>query len=149
MRPSKNRLILALTDAGNLSGTVAAAERFASAIDTFKVGLQLYTRYGPDLVRGLKTVGKVFLDLKATDTPDTVYDASREAARLGVDLFTVHAEGLTAMREARRGVDDMANAGFCSHELQYAGLPPRVRRSVAVGAQRTPDQAAPRLQPQP
>lgn len=107
---TNDRIILALADAGSLAETIAAARRFTPAVGVFKVGLQLYARYGPELVRGLKTIGKVFLDLKADDTPDTIYDFSREATWLGVDFFTVRAEGLTALREARRGVDEMAAA---------------------------------------
>lgn len=71
-------------------------------VDFFKVGLQLYTREGPGVVRALKGRGhRVFLDLKLLDIPNTVARAVASAATLGVDLLTVHAQGgPTMLREA-------------------------------------------------
>src|SRR5215207_10020791 len=60
----------------------------------FKVGSRLFTSAGPDFVRGLVREGaRVFLDLKFHDIPNTVAGACREAVRLGVVLFNVHAAG--------------------------------------------------------
>lgn len=71
-------------------------------VDFYKVGLELYTREGPGVVRALKGRGnRVFLDLKLLDIPNTVTRAVASAAALGVDLLTVHAQGGPAMlREA-------------------------------------------------
>ncbi len=68
----------------------------------FKVGLELYTRAGPDVVRRLRDHGKrVFLDLKLHDIPNTVAGAVRAAAALDVELITIHtAGGLPMMRAA-------------------------------------------------
>ncbi len=66
----------------------------------YKVGLELFTREGPPIVRALRERGKrVFLDLKLHDIPNTVAAAVRAATRLDVELLTVHAVGGAAMME--------------------------------------------------
>jgi len=69
----------------------------------FKIGSQLFTRCGPDIVREVQGLGKkVFLDLKFHDIPNTVAKAAKGAAALGVSLFTLHAMGGRRMIEAAR-----------------------------------------------
>jgi orotidine-5'-phosphate decarboxylase len=64
----------------------------------FKVGLELYTAYGKDAVKAVQdSGGRVFLDLKFHDIPNTVSRAAEEAVKLGVDMFNLHASGGTEM----------------------------------------------------
>ncbi len=69
-------------------------ERLQGQVGAFKVGKQLFTRCGPDVVRMVRDHGgDVFLDLKYHDIPNTVAMAGIEALRLGVWMFNVHALG--------------------------------------------------------
>lgn len=73
----------------------------------FKVGKQLFTSAGPDLVRKIVGMGEdVFLDLKYHDIPNTVAKAGLAAAALGVRIFNVHASGGRKMMEAVRNEMD-------------------------------------------
>jgi orotidine-5'-phosphate decarboxylase len=60
----------------------------------FKVGMQLFTKEGPSVVEDIiKAGGKVFLDLKYHDIPNTVASTAKEVMSLGVSIFNVHASG--------------------------------------------------------
>jgi len=66
-----------------------------------KVGMELYYQEGPAMIEELKTQGhRIFLDLKLHDIPNTVKQAMKGLARLGVDLVNVHAAGGTQMMKA-------------------------------------------------
>ncbi|MBV9926698.1 MAG: orotidine-5'-phosphate decarboxylase [Acidobacteria bacterium] len=81
----------------------------------FKVGSQLFTKAGPELVRRLVGDGaRVFLDLKFHDIPNTVANAAREAVRLGVALFNVHAAGGSEMmrRAAEATAEEASRLGL-------------------------------------
>jgi len=89
----RRRLIVALD-----VSTAAAAQKIVAAVGdsalTYKVGMQLYTAEGPQIVRDLIASGRrVFLDLKYHDIPNTVGAAVSEAAKLGVSMLTIHAAG--------------------------------------------------------
>ena len=96
----KDRLIVAL-DVANASQADALAARLAGRAGMLKVGSQLFTSAGPELVRRLVARGeRVFLDLKFHDIPNTVAHAVEAAAGLGVALVDVHALGGRAVLEA-------------------------------------------------
>ena len=89
--------IIAL-DVGSAREALALVERLPGA-DFVKVGLQLFTAAGPDVVRALRGLGRrVFLDLKLHDIPNTVAKAVESAAALEVELLTLHAAGGSASR---------------------------------------------------
>ncbi len=99
--PSKNRIVLAL-DVDSDREALAIVDELRDAVGLFKVGHQLFTAYGPDIVRRITGAGgRVFLDLKYHDIPNTVAKAAAEAVKLGVSIFNVHAlGGLDMMRAA-------------------------------------------------
>ncbi len=93
MKNPRDRLIVALDVA-----SAEQAKRIVSAVgesaQIYKVGKQLFTAEGPQIVRDLVAAGsKVFLDLKFHDIPNTVASAVAEAAKLNVTMLTVHASG--------------------------------------------------------
>ncbi len=97
---AKDRLIFAL-DVDSLDEAKSWVERLQGKVGVFKVGKQLFTRTGPDVVRMIRDAGgEVFLDLKFHDIPNTVAMAGVEACRLGVRMFNVHALGGREMMAA-------------------------------------------------
>ncbi|RMG17895.1 MAG: orotidine-5'-phosphate decarboxylase [Deltaproteobacteria bacterium] len=95
-----DRIIPAL-DTADADVALGLAERLSGTVTHVKVGLELFSAHGPDLVRRIRTLGlEVFLDLKLHDIPNTVRGAARAVAGLGVRLLTVHALGGAEMVEA-------------------------------------------------
>ena len=90
---ARSKIIFAL-DVDNFNAAKHWVATLSGHVGMFKVGKQLFTAYGPDIVRMIEDFGaEVFLDLKYHDIPNTVAMASREAARLKVKLFNLHALG--------------------------------------------------------
>ncbi len=90
---AKSRLIFAL-DVEDFAATKRWVSSLADHVGMFKVGKQLFTACGPEVVRMIRdSGGDIFLDLKYHDIPNTVAAASVEAARLGVKLLNLHALG--------------------------------------------------------
>lgn len=99
--PDPARKIIVALDVDEISRARALVEQLSGRVGAFKIGKQLFTRCGPAAVRMVhERGGRVFLDLKFHDIPATVALASREAARLGVFMFNVHAAGGSAMMRA-------------------------------------------------
>jgi orotidine-5'-phosphate decarboxylase len=93
----KDKLIVALDVASPAEARVLVAE-LRGLVGMFKIGSQLFTIAGPELVREIVGSGaRVFLDLKFHDIPNTVAAAAQAVTRLGVSMFNVHAGGGTEM----------------------------------------------------
>ena len=93
MRAAKDKLIVAL-DVGSASRALDLFGELRDISGMFKIGSQLFTAAGPDIVRQIISQGgRIFLDLKFHDIPNTVAAAGVEATRLGVSIFNVHASG--------------------------------------------------------
>lgn len=89
----QRRLVFAL-DVDSFEEARSWVNQLQGKVGAFKVGKQLFTRCGPDVVRMIRDHGvDVFLDLKYHDIPNTVAMAGVEALRLGVWMFNVHALG--------------------------------------------------------
>jgi len=103
---AKDKLIVAL-DVDHASRALELHESLRDCAGMFKIGMQLFTAAGPELVRQIVSRGSlVFLDLKYHDIPNTVAMAAVEATRLGVSMFNVHASGGREMM--KRAADAIA-----------------------------------------
>ena len=96
---AKDKLIIAL-DVETPDKALALAKDLRGVAGMFKVGSQLFTSAGPQIVRDIIALdSKVFLDLKFHDIPHQIAGAARAAAELGVSLFTIHASGGSEMMQ--------------------------------------------------
>jgi len=94
------KIIVAL-DVATKAQAVALVEQLREQISFFKIGLQLYTAEGPEIVRAVLATGaKVFLDLKFNDIPSTVARTVEAASNLGVRMLTIHLSGGSDMIRA-------------------------------------------------
>jgi orotidine-5'-phosphate decarboxylase len=109
MELAKEKLIVAL-DVDSTDRALDLFHGLRDVVGMFKIGLQLFTTAGPDIVRQIVTSGgRVFLDLKFHDIPNTVAAAGVAATRLGVSIFNVHASGGAEMMKQTIGaVGDIA-----------------------------------------
>jgi len=105
-----NRIIIAL-DMDDQKKVLSFVKELNPALCRLKVGKELFTLYGPKLVKKLQKQGfSIFLDLKFHDIPNTVYKAVLAACQLNVWMLTIHtAGGSEMMRAARRAVDESAH----------------------------------------
>ena len=96
-----NQKVIVALDVGSREEAIHLVKQLHDLAGMFKVGSQLFMAAGPAVVREIiDGGGRVFLDLKFHDIPNTVTQAAVEAARLGVSMMTIHASGGRAMMEA-------------------------------------------------
>lgn len=96
----QNPIIVAL-DVPKLETALSLVEQLAPVVGAFKIGSELFTIAGPDIVRRVRAAGaSVFLDLKFHDIPNTVAKAVEAAVHLDVQMLTVHAGGGSEMLRA-------------------------------------------------
>ena len=104
----KERLIFALDVGAGMEDALSWVDRLRDHVGLFKVGKESFVRFGTEVVRQIRTRGgKIFLDLKFHDIPNTVARAAEAACELGVAMFNLHALGgmrmMTDAADAVRG----------------------------------------------
>ena len=146
---SKDRLIVAL-DVPSAAQARQLVQSIGESASTYKIGKQLFTAEGPELVRELVASGrKVFLDLKFHDIPNTVGAAVRSAAELRVSMLTVHASGGSKMLKAAAEAATQSSAkpmvlavtvltSMSDTDLQEIGVAGRPEPGTAPGSACSP-----------
>lgn len=147
-RPERNAAVIAdpkvivALDYADASSALDFVSKLDPAACRIKVGKELFTAAGPQLVEKFVERGfGVFLDLKFHDIPNTVGKACEAAARLGVWMLNVHASGgLAMMQAAREGVERAGSNPFLiavtvltsmdQSTLHQVGVPGEVRKQV-------------------
>lgn len=108
-------------DVSNSEVAIRTTKELKGYVDVFKVGLELFTSEGPAIVSKIKEAGgRVFVDLKFNDIPNTVAGAVKSITKLGADYIDIHASG---------GPDMMKAAVEAAHEeAERSGLvsPPKI-----------------------
>ena len=145
----KNKKLIIALDVETTTKALDLVKQLHSVAGMFKVGSQLFTAAGPQIVRDIIAHdSKVFLDLKFHDIPHQVAGAARSAAELGVSLFTIHASGGSEMM--RRAVDSVneveAKTGVRSAVLAISVLTSMDETILAeIGVSSTPAESVLRL----
>ena len=104
MTKAADKIIVAL-DVATKERALELVKQLRGEISFFKIGLQLYTAEGPDIVRAVLSTGaKVWLDLKLYDIPNTVARAVESASTLGVQMLTIHLSGGSEMIRAATAI---------------------------------------------
>jgi orotidine-5'-phosphate decarboxylase len=107
---AKQNPIIAALDVPTAEAALKLAQQIAPAVGAFKIGIELFTSAGPDIVKKIRATGaSVFLDLKFHDIPNTAAKAVASATRLDVQMITIHASGgLEMMRAAEESAQQAA-----------------------------------------
>src|SRR5271170_7302352 len=107
----RNPILVAL-DVPTADAALKLAGELAPVAGGFKIGSELFTSAGPDIVKKIRERGAlVFLDLKFHDIPNTVAKAVASAVRLDVQMLTIHTSGGgEMMRAAEKSAQDTAKS---------------------------------------
>ena len=142
----QNPIIVAL-DMSKPEVALQLAGKLAPVVGAFKIGSELFTSAGPEIVRKIRATGaSVFLDLKFHDIPNTVAKAVAAAVQLDVQMLSIHTSGgMDMMRAAEKAAQDNANelgfqpplvlgvtvlTSFDTSELNETGVPSDVGKQV-------------------
>ncbi len=137
MTKNTDKIIVAL-DVPTKKQALALVDQLRSQISFFKIGLQLFTAAGPDVVREVRATGaKVFLDLKLYDIPNTVGRAVESVADLDVQMLTIHLSGgenmARAAVQARKKTSILGVTVLTSFDepaIRELGIPSKVEEQV-------------------
>ena len=131
---TEDKIIVAL-DVATKEKALELVQQLRDQISFFKIGLQLYTAEGPEIVQAVLAAGvKVWLDLKLYDIPNTVARAVESASHLGVHMLTIHLSGGSDMIRAATGArtNDMMILGVSvltsatEQTLRETGIPEKI-----------------------
>jgi orotidine-5'-phosphate decarboxylase len=145
---ANEKLIVAL-DVDTAEKALKLVRELHTVAGMFKVGSQLFTSSGPQIVRDIIALdAKVFLDLKFHDIPHQVAGAARSAAELGVSLFTIHASGGSEMmRRAVESVEVVAQRGGVRSKVLAISVLTSIDATILsqIGVTSTPEESVLRL----
>ncbi len=132
MTKDNNKIIIAL-DYSNKNDVISLCQKLNPSECRLKIGKQLFTKYGPEIVNQLQDKGfEIFLDLKFHDIPTTVYKACVEAYKLGIWMLNIHLLGGKPMIDAAVNAKNEINpnakligvtllTSHSSEDLEYIG----------------------------
>src|SRR3990172_8438236 len=141
---TKDRIIVAL-DVDSKQEALSLVRQLKGQVGIFKIGSQLFTAEGPQLVREILAIDeKVFLDLKFHDIPNTVTKAVAAAGRMGVSMLTLHTlGGLSMLESAARRLRESLNptrrplllgvtvlTSMSDYDLELVGIPAKAESQV-------------------
>ena len=144
---ARDRIIVAI-DRSSRDDILHLVDALAGSVGVFKIGMQAFIANGPSIVREVASRGRVFLDLKIHDIPNTAKHAVEEAVTLGAAMVTVHASGGAEMLRASARSDALilgvtiitsldANAvdeiGFREPPLEAAVRLAKLSKSAGLG----------------
>src|ERR1039458_8205443 len=124
--------IIAALDVPTAEQASKLAAELAPAVGAFKIGSELFTVAGPDIVKQIRATGaSVFLDLKFHDIPNTVAKAVTAAVQLDVQMLTVHTSGgFEMLRAAEQAAEEVA--------WKFGRIPPLVLGVTVLTSLNTP-----------
>lgn len=145
----KNEKLIIALDVETSSQALGLVKQLHGVAGMFKVGSQLFTSAGPQIVRDiLGHDSKIFLDLKFHDIPHQVAGAARSAAELGVSLFTIHASGGSEMMQrAVEAVNEVAAKGGVRSKILAISVLTSIDEAILsqIGVTSTPEESVLRL----